>query len=356
MWRHRTDTKTLFETRDYHDPDRLAGYLADYAPVYEMSVKKNERNREPLGRLVALTTALSFSLGVPYAEADRDKPLFCIPPKTEISNPDQINKKQWKAIAVNWQKQRETVVGKPTRSERKGRSNKEAQDWTEKTKGDLWLQMKDAGKPDKEGKMKELGKIDTAHDVKIILLGDSAVGKSKLMERYLLDDYIPYQSSTYALTLYRHVCPNPLEPTKELKVDFWDTAGMHRSYYYGAHCCILVFDITRKITYAMPVILVANKIDMDPSRATKSFAFVQKRVEERGGKESDFPLYFVSASDGSNVVTIFQEAIKRAVQFRNDVANGKCDNFIDEVMGFINEEKKNPNGMFAEPKEVTAAI
>ncbi|KAJ3304290.1 Rab-like protein 2A [Kappamyces sp. JEL0829] len=198
------------------------------------------------------------------------------------------------------------------------------------------------------------------------------------MERYLLDDYIPYQSSTYALTLYRHVCPNPLEPTKELKVDFWDTAGqerflsMHRSYYYGAHCCILVFDITRKITYKnldtwynelvshrglqMPVILVANKIDMDPSRATKSFAFVQKRVEERGGKESDFPLYFVSASDGSNVVTIFQEAIKRAVQFRNDVANGKCDNFIDEVMGFINEEKKNPNGMFAEPKEVTAAI
>ncbi|KAJ3304289.1 hypothetical protein HDV03_002904 [Kappamyces sp. JEL0829] len=108
MWRHRTDTKTLFETRDYHDPDRLAGYLADYAPVYEMS-------------------------------------------KTEISNPDQINKKQWKAIAVNWQKQRETVVGKPTRNERKGRSNKEAQDWTEKTKGDLWLQMKDAGKPDKEG-------------------------------------------------------------------------------------------------------------------------------------------------------------------------------------------------------------
>lgn len=87
--------------------------------------------------------------------------------------------------------------------------------------------------------MKELGKVDSEHDIKvnrfklnifncfikIILLGDSAVGKSKLMERYLLDNYIPYQSSTYALTLYRHVCSNPLKSGEDLKVDFWDTAG-----------------------------------------------------------------------------------------------------------------------------------
>lgn len=72
--------------------------------------------------------------------------------------------------------------------------------------------------------MKELGKVDSEHDIKIILLGDSAVGKSKLMERYLLDDYIPYQSSTYALTLYRHVYKD-IELKKEVKVDFWDTAG-----------------------------------------------------------------------------------------------------------------------------------
>ena len=40
-------------------------------------------------------------------------------------------------------------------------------------------------------------------DLKIILLGDSAVGKSKLVERYLMDEYNPRQLSTYALTLYR---------------------------------------------------------------------------------------------------------------------------------------------------------
>lgn len=224
--------------------------------------------------------------------------------------------------------------------------------------------------------MKELGKVDSEHDVKIILLGDSAVGKSKLMERYLLDNYIPYQSSTYALTLYRHNCSNPLKSGEELKVDFWDTAGqerfqsMHRSYYYGAHCCILVFDVTRKVTYKnldtwyeelvshrgiqMPVIVVANKIDMDPSRASRTFQFIQKHSSARGGKEEDFPLYFVSASDGSNVVTIFQEAIKRAVQYKTDVQNGKCENFIDEVMEFIKDEKKRADGgIFKEPSDTS---
>lgn len=37
----------------------------------------------------------------------------------------------------------------------------------------------------------------------VILLGDSAVGKSKLVERYLMDEYNPRQLSTFALTLFR---------------------------------------------------------------------------------------------------------------------------------------------------------
>jgi putative ribosome biogenesis GTPase RsgA len=61
--------------------------------------------------------------------------------------------------------------------------------------------------------------------MKIILLGDSAVGKSKLMERFLLDDYVSHQDSTYALTLYRYTTPHPTLPQSLLNIDFWDTAG-----------------------------------------------------------------------------------------------------------------------------------
>jgi GTPase SAR1 family protein len=42
---------------------------------------------------------------------------------------------------------------------------------------------------------------------------------------------------------------------KRWEIDFWDTAGqekfdkLHVSYYFGADCCILVFDVTRNLTY-----------------------------------------------------------------------------------------------------------
>jgi len=119
------------------------------------------------------------------------------------------------------------------------------------------------------------------YDVKIILLGDSAVGKSKLVERYLMDDYNPTQLSTYALNTFRK---RTTVDGKPCDVEFWDTAGqerfqkVHPAYYDGASACILVFDVTRKATYQhldtwfsemreaagkIPCICVANKIDMN---------------------------------------------------------------------------------------------
>jgi small GTP-binding protein len=121
-----------------------------------------------------------------------------------------------------------------------------------------------------------------AYDVKVILLGDSAVGKSKLVERYMMDDYNPTQLSTFALNTFRKVVEVDGKP---IIVEFWDTAGqerfqkVHPAYYDGASACILVFDVTRKQTYQhlsnwydelresgigkIPCICVANKIDLN---------------------------------------------------------------------------------------------
>lgn len=100
----------------------------------------------------------------------------------------------------------------------------------------------------------------------------------------------------------------------------------------------------------MPIIVVANKIDMDPSRATKSFGFIEKRRAERGGADDDLPFYFVSAADGSNVVTIFRDAIKRAVSYKESLSKEGSSgggNFVDEVLQFIEEEEKRPDGIFS---------
>ena len=163
------------------------------------------------------------------------------------------------------------------------------------------------------------GSLDAlgANALKIILLGDSACGKSKLVERFLLSDYQPRQLSTYALTLFRHVA---LVDGQKVEVDFWDTAGqerfnsMHPAYYHMAHACILCFDVTRKQTYknlpdwykelrefraGIPVVGIANKIDVDPKVTQKEFAFPKKH---------NIPLFYCSASDGTNVVAAFEEA------------------------------------------------
>ena len=181
-------------------------------------------------------------------------------------------------------------------------------------------------------------------DLKLILLGDSAVGKSKLVERFLLDDYEERTSSTHALTMYRH------EYTlkgKKLKVDIWDTAGqelfneLHPTYYFGAHVCILVVDAQRKITYTnlkdwykemrshcphIPCIVIANKIDMDEKVTTRRYKFVE---------EIGCPFNFVSAANGTNVVAIFQQALEMGAHYKE---NPHQDDFLNECLDLLKDK------------------
>ncbi|CAL8073139.1 unnamed protein product [Calicophoron daubneyi] len=180
---------------------------------------------------------------------------------------------------------------------------------------------------------------ESYNTVKIICLGDSAVGKSKLVERFLMNDYHPQQLSTYALTLYKH--KTELDGRK-ISVDFWDTAGqerfhsMHASYYHQAHACIFVFDVTRKITYKnlpkwydelrenrpdIPCLCVANKIDADMSMTSKTFNFAKK---------NKMAFYFVSASDGTNVVRAFRDAIRAAVAYK-ETSTDIMDQIMEEL-------------------------
>eukprot|EP00927_Polykrikos_kofoidii_P081385 TRINITY_DN7869_c1_g1_i1.p1 TRINITY_DN7869_c1_g1~~TRINITY_DN7869_c1_g1_i1.p1 ORF type:complete len:236 (+),score=57.05 TRINITY_DN7869_c1_g1_i1:99-710(+) len=186
-------------------------------------------------------------------------------------------------------------------------------------------------------------------DLKIIMLGDSAVGKSKMVERFLSDSYTPRTLSTYALTLFRHT---HIEGDKEYAIDFWDTAGqeqfnsLHASYYFQANACVLAFDVTRKITYKnmekwykemrqhcsdIPVICVANKVDVDKDIAKKKFNFPA---------QNNMPFYFVSASDGTNVVKVFKEAIKLAIKHKEEPA----DEVMAEIWSLLREDGEGGGG------------
>ncbi|KAH8081043.1 GTP binding protein [Aureococcus anophagefferens] len=184
---------------------------------------------------------------------------------------------------------------------------------------------KDEGK---DGEEKDGAPFDDEAEIKLILLGDSAVGKTKMVERFLMDD------STYALTLFRKVVDID---DRKVSVDIWDTAGqerfnkMHPAYYHRAHACILCFDVTRKATYQ----------HLSDWRGPPRARDARRRRRERRGRpqvtrknfkfaSSKASLRFVSAADGTNVVKVFRAAIEAALDWKK---NGE--DFMTEALRLV---------------------
>ncbi|PIO58398.1 Ras family protein [Teladorsagia circumcincta] len=84
---------------------------------------------------------------------------------------------------------------------------------------------------------------------KLVLLGESAVGKSSLVLRFVKGQFHEYQESTIgAAFLTQTVCLDDAT----VKFEIWDTAGQERyhslapMYYRGAQAAIVVYDITNQ--------------------------------------------------------------------------------------------------------------
>uniref|UniRef100_A0A4W6FD24 RAB7a, member RAS oncogene family n=1 Tax=Lates calcarifer TaxID=8187 RepID=A0A4W6FD24_LATCA len=128
--------------------------------------------------------------------------------------------------------------------------------------------------------------------LKVIILGDSGVGKTSLMNQYVNKKF----SNQYKATIGADFL------TKEVMVDdrlvtmqIWDTAGQERfqslgvAFYRGADCCVLVFDVTAPNTFKtldswrdefliqasprdpenFPFVVLGNKIDLENRQVTK---------------------------------------------------------------------------------------
>ena len=94
----------------------------------------------------------------------------------------------------------------------------------------------------------------------------------------------------------------------------------------------------------MPILVAANKVDMDPSTGRKSFGFVDRKSKER---KMEIPLYFVSASSGDNVVALFKDAIEKGLEYKEKLLQGGDATSVDEILQFIEEEGKREKNLFA---------
>jgi len=153
---------------------------------------------------------------------------------------------------------------------------------------------------------------------KLVLLGDSAVGKSSLVLRFVRGQFFEYQESTIgAAFLTQTVALNDTT----VKFEIWDTAGQERyhslapMYYRGAAAAIVVYDITNFDTFKraqqwvkelqrqgnpnIVIALAGNKSDLSSKRK------VEPEDAESHASENGIFFMETSAKTSTNVNELF---------------------------------------------------
>ncbi|XP_076328989.1 ras-related protein Rab-7a-like [Tachypleus tridentatus] len=166
--------------------------------------------------------------------------------------------------------------------------------------------------------------------LKVIILGDSGVGKTSLMNQYVNKKF----SNQYKATIGADFL------SKELMVDdrlvtmqIWDTAGQERfqslgvAFYRGADCCVLVFDVSAPNSFKsldswrdefliqasprnpenFPFVVIGNKIDLE-NRTVST-----KRAQGWCQTKNNIPYFETSAKEAINVEQAFQTVAKDAL-------------------------------------------
>ena len=156
--------------------------------------------------------------------------------------------------------------------------------------------------------------------IKILMIGDSNVGKSCLLLRYVDNSYSPTFITTIGIDFKVKVIN---VEDKRIKLQLWDTAGQERfrtittSYFRGAQAAMLTYDVTNRETFdhikswlddlhqhgngKIEVFLVANKIDLLDSR------LVTKEEGEQLAKKYKMTYFECSARSGLNVDEMFHQ-------------------------------------------------
>ncbi|KAM5474079.1 Rab GTPase ypt31 [Microsporum ferrugineum] len=162
---------------------------------------------------------------------------------------------------------------------------------------------------------------------KVVLIGDSGVGKSNLLSRFTRNEFNLDSKSTIGVEFATRSIQ---VDSKTIKSQIWDTAGQERyraitsAYYRGAVGALLVYDVSKHQTYEnvtrwlkelrdhadsnIVIMLVGNKSDLRHLRA------VPTDEAKQFASENNLSFIETSALDASNVELAFQ-----------NILTGKCD-------------------------------
>mgnify|MGYP002626623513 FL=1 len=180
---------------------------------------------------------------------------------------------------------------------------------------------------------------------KIILVGDSGVGKTSIMGRYLCD-YDPNEKATIGASFKSKL--EKVEGKDNIQFEIWDTAGQERYrsvnsiFYQDAYICLLVYDITKKESFenlknywynavkecgseGIIFHIAGNKVDLLEKEE------VSKKEVEEYCQSIDAQFNYVSAFKNVYIDSLFHILANRFIE----------SDLYKEIKKSKNEEKKN---------------
>ena len=177
-----------------------------------------------------------------------------------------------------------------------------------------------------ELEIKELNQeINPEFAFKVVMLGDSGVGKTSLVKYEIKNSFISNRDSTI---IFEHSFKNFSVMGKNVRMQIWDTCGkeIYRSsvqnFYKSALCIFVVFSLESPDSFYKVnqwideikennnedyiLVLVGNKLDITPQRQ------IAKEIIEEYCKNNGIENYFeVSAKSGENVHEMFKSIVKQ---------------------------------------------
>ena len=188
--------------------------------------------------------------------------------------------------------------------------------------------------------------------LKILLVGDSSVGKTSLLLRYM-DDHFPKKHMTtvgveYGIKMYEY-------GEFKIKLQIWDTAGQERfhsltkNYFCNADGILFVFDLTEQRTFEgikewineseesgnnFEKLLLANKCDLKHKIA------VSKEDIDNFCEEKNIECVEVSAKENINLKETFHKLIELILSDKTDEQIIELFGVKNTISSFITSKKK----------------
>ena len=156
---------------------------------------------------------------------------------------------------------------------------------------------------------------------KVVVVGDSGVGKTNLIKRFISNEFSLDSKATVGVEF---ISKNYNINNKIIKIEIWDTAGQERyksitsAYYKGAKGAMIVYDVTNQTSFNnidkwyfeikekasknINLILIGNKTDLN--KVICSEDAINK------AKSLNIPVMETSANNSSNVKEAFYDLIK----------------------------------------------